>query len=199
MPPYTIDHWVGGISSREDAGPRGCYKFASGNNARLGRDVLTCQQALIDIGLDSGQGSKSPSASPSPSSSISSSPSSSASHSASATASHSSSPSPSGSVSASPSATKSSSVSATPSPSAGLTTVFEDLIHSWVKATDGYTYGFGNTGWIYRIDADYYCQRVCKMNGAIKGAAEWALATNKSYLYCALDRMLYSKPLLGAL
>src|SRR3989304_1447801 len=46
------------------------------------------------------------------------------------------------------------SASASPSVSAALTSVFRDLVHFFVKASDGNTYGFGNAGYIYKRDPE---------------------------------------------
>lgn len=93
--------------------------------------------------------------------------------------------------------TPSHSPSPSPSASAGLTTVFEDLIHTFVKSNDGYTYGFGNTGCIYRRDTDGFWLRIYKdQGGAIKGAAEWYTPT-KTYLYWATDNKLHRKEMPG--
>jgi hypothetical protein len=200
MNAYEIKYWNGGLSDEEDKGIRGAFKFGSNLNIRKQVDSLSCGQALVDEGLASSHSpslsvspslSMSRSNSPSPSASPSETPSPTASPSASA------SPTPSVSISASPSTTASSSVSPSPSPTAGLTTVFEGLIHFFVKCTDGYTYGFDNTGCIYRRDTDSFWQRVYKdENGAIKGAEEKPSATT-TYLYWATDRVLKRKEIPG--
>ena len=130
---YQISSFRGGISDYDDKGLAGAFKFGYGLDIRKVKDSLSCQQALIEEGLtnltpsasQSPSGSASPSGSQSPSISASSSPSFSRSSSASQ--------SPSGSQSPSRSASPSSSVSGSPSPSAGLTTVFNDLIRSFVR------------------------------------------------------------------
>lgn len=69
----------------------------------------------------------------------------------------------------------------------------------FVKATDGYTYGFGNTGIVYRRDEDGFWQRVYKdPDGAIKGAEEKPSSSGKTYLYFATDTKLKRKELPGA-
>jgi hypothetical protein len=110
------------------------------------------------------------------------------------------SPSVSATISPSPSTTssKSASISASPSPSGAVTTIFLDLIRTFVKASDGYTYGFGSLGYIYRRDLGAYWQRWYKdPDGAIKGAAEWFSDTGKRYLYWATDSKLKRKELPG--
>jgi hypothetical protein len=195
MPIYEIDKFSGGISDFEDRGITGSFKFGKNLNIRKQVDSLTCNQALTEEGLVTSQ---SPSASESPSSSVSSSPSRSASASASPTPSPSASASPSSSVSSSPSVTPSSSISPSPSASSELTSVFRDLIRWFIKANNGYTYGFGSTGYIYRRDSDAYWNREYKdPDGAIKGAAEWYSDSGKTYLYWATDTKLKRKPLPG--
>src|SRR3990167_3732058 len=151
---YTIKSFEGGISSFNDRGIRGSFKFASGIDIRKANDTLSCGQDMEEEGLfdtsHSQSASVSQSTSQSPSGSVSVSPSPSNSPSKSLSPSASASKSASKSLSPSASASPSSSVSASLSPSAGLNNVFVDLIIAWVKATDGNTYGFGNAGNIYR-------------------------------------------------
>jgi len=198
---YEISSFGGGISSFADRGIRGAFKFASGIDIRQEVDTLSCQQALKDEGLFGISHSSSPSLSPSGSLSPSSS--------ASATQSPSNTPSQSNSPSASPSASKSlspsastspsGSTSASPSPSAGLINVFEDLIRFFVKATDGNTYGFGNTGFIYRRYSDGYWRNVYKdPDGTIKGAEEKPSSDGGTYLQWATDTKVKQKPLPGS-
>jgi len=79
-----------------------------------------------------------------------------------------------------------------------LTTVFEDLIRTFVEGTDGYTYGFGNTGHIYRRDADAFWQWSYKdPDGEIKGAEEKPSDDGKVYLYWATNTKLKRKVLPG--
>jgi len=194
MPVYEITTFRGGLSDYEDKGISGAFKFGSNLDIRKRIDSLSCKQALVDEGLDS---SASPSLSVSPSASESRSKSPSPSATPSATPSPSASVSPSVSASATPSTTVSSSDSPSPSPSAGLTTVFNDLIRVFVKSNDGYTYGFGNTGYVYRRDADAYWDIVYKdSDGGIAGAAEWYSAT-ETYLYFVADGKLKRKELPG--
>lgn len=198
---YVLEQFRGGVSDYEDKGIPGAFKHGTNLDIRKQVDSLTCNQALIDEGLF---GSRSPSASVSPSASISYSPSASVSPSASPSASPSPTPSysfsgsPSRSASASPSPTGSYSPSPSPSPSGSQTSVFKDLVRWFVKASDGYTYGFGNTGYIYRRDADGFWMQVYKdSNGAIKGAEEKPSAGGKTYIYWATDKVLKRKLIPG--
>jgi len=195
MAVYEITSFRGGISDWGDKGPPGAFKFGKNLDIRKETDSISANQALIDEGLDTGN---SPSLSVSPSLSISRTPSSSPSASVSPTPSPSLSVSPSVSVSKSPSITESASISLSPSPSAGLTTVFEDLIRFFVKCSDGFTYGFGSTGHVYRRDSDGFWIWVYKdANGAIKGAEEKPSSTGNTYLYWATDRQLNRKKIPG--
>lgn len=195
MPAYEIKSFRGGPSDYEDKGIQGSFKMASNFDIRRDVDSLYCQQALVDEGLLAG--SASPSASVSPSSSVSRSPSPSISSSPSATPSPSASASPSSSVSLSPSTTPSSSISSSPSPSSELTSVFRDLILFFVECSDGYLRGFGNTGYIYRRDADGYWNVEYKdENGGITGANEW-FPLRDSYLYWVAGGVMKRKPLPG--
>ena len=200
---YEIFSWVGGISSFNDRGIRGAFKFGQNLDIRKTVDTLSAGQALEEEGLLGGthsqSASKSPSASLSPSSS--SSPSASPSNSPSASLSPSASASRSASKSASPSGSQSpsASASASPSPSAGLYNVFEDLIVFFVKCTDGNTYGFGNTGFIYRRLPDGFWRNVYKdSNGAIKGAEEKPSSGGVTYLQWATNNHVMRKPIPGA-
>jgi len=210
MAVYEITRFNGGISDFEDRGITGAFKFGSGLDIRKTVDSLTCEQALIEEGLLASPFSPSASVSPSSSTSPSASPSNTASASASVSPSSSSSRSPSGttgisdspslspSASASPSASVSvsSSVSPSPSPTSGLSTVFQDLIVFFVKASDGYTYGFGDTGYVYRRDSDGVTTQVYKdLNGAIKGAYEWYSDSGGTYLHFATDTLQKRKNL----
>lgn len=203
MPTITVKSFEGGISSFGDRGLRGAFKFASNIDIRKANDTLTCGQALKEEGVFNISHSQSPSLSQSPSqspsSSASSSPSPSNSPSKSASPSSSASRSVSPSVSPSGSASPSSSVSASLSPSAGLNNVYVDLVIAWVKATDGNTYGFGNTGHIYRRYPDGYTRDVYQdADGAIKGAIEKPSSSGVTYLQWATATSLKQKPLPGA-
>lgn len=192
---YEITSSRGGLSDYEDKGVVGSFKFGYNLDIRKQVDSLSCGQALVEEGLI---GTSSPSSSASPSASPSRSPSPSPSASPSTTPSPSASASPSASVSLSPSTTPSYSDSPSPSASSALTSVFRDLVRIFVKSTDGYTYGFGNTGFIYRRDSDGYWQRVYKdPNGEIKGAAEWFSDNGKVYLFWATDTQLNRKEIPG--
>lgn len=198
---YEITSCRGGLSDYEDKGTPGSFKFAANLDIRKVQDSISCNQALVDEGLLSSRSpsaSVSPSLSPSASSSLSESASISPTPSPSSSVSLSPSTTPSVSVSLSPSVTPSSSISPSPSPSAGLSTVFGDLIRYFVKASDGYTYGFGSTGYVYRRDQDGYWQVVYKdALGEIKGAEEKPAAGGKFYLYWATDKTLKRKDISG--
>ena len=104
----------------------------------------------------------------------------------------------SASISLSTSLSTSSSISLSPSPSSGLTTIFEDLIIAFIKCSDGYTYGVGNTGCIYRRDSSAFWQRVYKdQDGSIKGAEELPSSDGKTYLIWATDTKVKKKELPG--
>jgi hypothetical protein len=191
---YEINSFSG-ISDYADRGITGSFKMGRNLDVRKIDDTLSCGQALVDEGLNS---SASPSASSSPSSSVSRSPSPSVSLSPSETPSPSASASPSSSSSLSPSPTPSSSISSSPSPSGGLTTVFADLIKWFVKGSDGYVYGFGNTGYIYRRDDDGFWIVVYKdPGGEITGAAEFPNDSNETYLYWVTGTSLHRKKVPG--
>lgn len=104
--------------------------------------------------------------------------------------------SPSASASPSASRSPSSSVSPSPSPSAGLKTVFADLIRWFVKCSDGNTYGFGNTGKVYKRTSDPMWTQVYDLRKQIKGACEKPSATT-TYLLMATDTELHIKPIPG--
>ena len=203
MPVVEYKSFEGGISSFNDRGIRGAFKFASNIDIRKANDTLSCGQALEDEGLFEGTHSVSASLSPSPSqsSSASNSPSASPSESVSPSLSPSASASRSASKSLSPSASASPSSSVSPSlsPSAGLNNVFVDLILFFVKASDGATYGFGNAGNIYRRYSDGFTRNVYKdADGAIKGAVEKPSDDGKTYLQWATATSIKQKPLPGA-
>jgi len=195
MPIFEITSFRGGLSDYDDKGIPGAFKFGTNLDIRKQIDSLSCNQTLVDEGLDSVH---SPSASISPSSSVSRTSSLSPSATPSPTPSPTPSSSPSISPSLSPSITKSYSNSPSPSPSAGLTTVFRGLIHFFVKCSDGYTYGFDDQGYIYRRDADGFWLQIYKdSNGAIKGAVEKPSPGRKTWMYWATNTVLKRKPLPG--
>lgn len=201
MPIYEIKEWGGGISPFSDRGIRGAFKFGKNLSIRKDVDTLTCGQALTDEGLWGISHSSSPSLSPSASASPSASGSASQSPSGTPSQSNSPSASPSASASLSPSASASpsSSASASPSQSDGLFNIFEDLIRFFIKATDGNTYGFGHTGYIYRRYSDGYWRNVYKdPDGQIKGAVEKPSDSGKTYLQWANGTKLKQKELPGS-
>src|SRR3990167_8775514 len=184
---YEIKSFEGGLSSFNDRGIRGAFKFASNINIRKANDTLSAGQALKEEGLFDTSHSQSASVSQSASQSPSSS----------GSASVSPSNSPSKSLSPSGSASPSSSGSSSPSPSAGLNNVFIDLILFFVKASDGNTYGFGNAGHIYRRYSDGYTRMVyTDADGAIKGAEEKP-SSSGTYLQWATGTSIKQKPIPG--
>jgi len=199
---FEIKHWDGGLSDYDDKGVRGAFKRGQNLDIRRDTDSLKAGQALAEEGIIEGgsqSASRSPSASisPSPSASTSRSVSSSASASPSAE-SGSASKSPSRSLSPSASLSPSVSASASPSVSAALTSVFRDLVHFFVKASDGNTYGFGNAGYIYKRDPEANYSVVYKdANGAIKGAEEKPSSSGNTYLVWATDRSVKKKLIPG--
>jgi hypothetical protein len=193
--------FAGGNSSFSNKGPKGSFKHGANLDIRKSVDSLSCGQTLKEEGLlgisfsqsasNSPSGSTSPSPSGSPSVSPSGSPSTSLSPSGSPSKSSSASLSPSGSAS------PSSSVSPSPSPSAGLFNVFEDIIYFFVKCTDGNTYGFGNTGYIYRRTPDSHWVIAYKdPDGGIKGAVEKP-SSGKTYLQWATNTKIMRKEIPG--
>ncbi len=200
---FELNTFCGGISDFDDKGIKGAFKHGKNLDIRKQVDSLSSGQDYEEEGLASSQSpslSVSPSATPSLSPSLSLSPSASVSPSPSPSTGESASPSlsPSESVSPSASISPSSSISPSPSPTAGLTTVFEDLIRFFVKCSDGYTYGFGNTGCIYRRDSAAFWQRVYKdSDGAIKGAEEMPASGGKTYLGWCTNTKVKRKPIPG--
>lgn len=207
---YEIMFFSGGLSDYEDRGVKGAFKFGSNLDIRKAIDSLSCKQALVDIdkitiAISSSQSpsssaSPSPSNSPSPSLSVSPSASVSPSGQGSTSRSPSSSSSPSSSPSPSASISASNSISPSPSPSAGIsaTTIFKDLIYWFVKASDGFIYGFGNTGKIYKINpVDGFASQVYDAGQKIRGAEEKPSATGKTYLVWATNTNLHRKEIPG--
>lgn len=74
---------------------------------------------------------------------------------------------------------------------------FVDLVLHFVKCTDGNTYGFGNTGKVYKITSSLVVTVVYDASTAIKGAAEWYSDSGKTYLYFATDTGLHRKEIPG--
>jgi len=75
--------------------------------------------------------------------------------------------------------------------------VIVDLVHTWVKCSDGNTYGFGNLGKIYkRISAGTFTVVYTDPDGAIKGACEKPSSTT-TYLYWATNTKLKRKEIPG--
>lgn len=198
MPAYEVKHFSGGLSPWEDRGILGAFKFAKNVNIRRKTDSLYCNQALDDEGILGEIPSTSPSPSPSSSLSASASRSLSASPSQTASFSVSASRSPSASASPSSSVSPSASVSASVSASGGLTTIFRDLIRTWVESSTGFLYGFGSTGYIYRVDVDGHWVVVYKdPDGAIKGAEEGYTDDGRVWAIWTTDTKVKRKPLPG--
>lgn len=196
MAKFEVKSARGGLSDYEDKGIAGSFKFAKNIDIRKKIDSISCGQAFTEEGLTSTGSSASASVSPSSSASDS------ASRSASASISPTPSPSPSASPSASvsPSASRSPSYSVSPSPSvsSAITSVFRGLIRTFVKASDGFTYGFDDLGYIYRRDSERKWVRVYKdENGGITGACEKPSSTGKTYLVWATNRVVKKKEIPG--
>lgn len=198
----------GGLSDYEDKGIAGSFKFGANLDIRKRNDTISAGQATIDEGVTiesaspsiSPSASKSPSASVSPSVSLSKSPSASASpspKSASSSISPSASKSPSASASPSASVSPSTSVSPSISPSAGLDTVFSDLIRTFVKCSDGNTYGFGSAGKIYKRNTDGHWVQVYDARAPIRGACEKPSYGGNIYLIWATQTELHRKQIPG--
>ena len=67
-----------------------------------------------------------------------------------------------------------------------------------MECSDGYTYGFGSTGSIYRRDADAFWQKVYDdSDGAIKGAEEMPASGGKTYLGWCTDTKVKKKEIPG--
>jgi hypothetical protein len=99
-----------------------------------------------------------------------------------------------------PSTSSSPSLSPSPSPPGGDESIFTDLIKFFVKASDGYTYGFGDGGNIYKRFASYgVWKKVFKEDKGITGATEMPSSTGKTYLGWCTDVMVKKKEIPGAL
>lgn len=204
---YEISSFRGGLSDYEDKGIQGAFKFGSNLDIRKETDSLSSGQTLSDIGVvfQSASPSVSPSVSTSPSASSSVSISPSISPSVSVSPSHASpSSSTSPSVSSSPSVSLSRSASVSPSisvsPSVSLTPgsrTFTDLVHFFVKCSDGNTYGFGNTGKIYKITSEFVCTVVANIGQEIVGAIEKPSSSGNTYLLFATRTQLHIKKIPG--
>jgi len=198
MPVFELSKFEGGLSDHDNRGIAGAFKFGTNLDIRKRVDSLSGNQALEDIGLQADTASESRSVSPSASISPSPSTSLSASPSATPSASISASQSPSASASPSSSVSQSSSVSPSISLSASYASIFRDLVLFFVPCTDGATYAFGNTGYIYRITEDLRVRIVYKdPDGKIKGAAEWYQDDGSTYLYWATNTKLNRKKIPG--
>lgn len=73
-----------------------------------------------------------------------------------------------------------------------------DLIKYFVKSNDGNTYGFGDTGRIYKRTSDGTWNIIyTDGNGEIKGAAEWYADSGETYLFWATDTVIKKKEIPG--
>ena len=202
---YQVNSFRGGLSDWEDKGIAGSFKLGYNLDIRKRHDTLSAGQALIEKGVTnvapsasiSPSASASPSASPSPSPSNSPSPSASSSASLSPSGSPSASVSPSGSVSPSTSLSPSHSTSPSPSPAPGTKRLFQDLIITFVKCSDGNTYGFGNSGKVYKRNPDSYWMQVYDLRKKITGACEKPSATGKIYLVFMTRTEIHRKEIPG--
>jgi len=208
MPSFVIKSTRGGLSDYEDKSTPGGFKFGANLDIRKFRDTLSAGQALMEEGVtdESPSASTSPSASISPSGSNSPSASRSPSPSGSPSPTHavpsssvspSASRSPSASLSPSASVSQSHSASSSPSPSAELTSIFTDLIIKYVKCSDGNTYGFGNSGKIYKRKSDGFISVVYDQKSRITGAEEKPSAGGKTYLVWATRTEIHRKEIPG--
>lgn len=77
--------------------------------------------------------------------------------------------------------------------------VITDLIKYLIPASDGNMYAFGDTGKIYKITSAGAVSLVyTDANGEIKGASQWYIDNDKTYLFWATDTRLNSKEIPGA-
>jgi hypothetical protein len=80
----------------------------------------------------------------------------------------------------------------------GADTIVTDLINFWVNASDGNTYGFGDTGKIYkRTSAAVWSLVYTDADGEITGAYEWEVNTGVKYLFWTTSTKLHSKEIPG--
>ena len=80
----------------------------------------------------------------------------------------------------------------------GADTIVTDLVNFWVNSSDGNTYGFGDTGKIYkRTSAAVWSVVYTDAGGEIKGAYEWDCDNGKKYMFWATDTKLHSKEMPG--
>lgn len=66
-----------------------------------------------------------------------------------------------------------------------------------MKCTDGHTYGFGNTGRIYKITSEFMVYQVYDAGQRITGAAEWFDSSGNAYLFFATRTNLHRKQIPG--
>lgn len=83
----------------------------------------------------------------------------------------------------------------------GLTTigagVVTDLILFLVPSSDGNTYGFGDTGKVYKITSSGTVTLAYTTTGKVTGAAEWTHDNDKYYLYWTVGTNLHRKEIPG--
>jgi hypothetical protein len=73
------------------------------------------------------------------------------------------------------------------------------LINFWVNANDGNTYGFDDTGKIYkRTSGAVWSLVYTDADGEITGATEWYIDNGKTYLFWATATKLHCKEIPGA-
>jgi hypothetical protein len=81
----------------------------------------------------------------------------------------------------------------------GADTIVTDLINFWINGSDGNTYGFGDTGKIYkRTSAGVWSVVYTDADGEIKGAYEWYFNNGTRYIFWATDTKLHCKLIPGA-
>jgi hypothetical protein len=77
--------------------------------------------------------------------------------------------------------------------------IVTDLINFWVNSSDGNTYGFGDTGKIYkRTSGAVWSLVYTDADGEIKGAYEWYCDNGNKYMFWATNTKLHAKLIPGA-
>jgi hypothetical protein len=77
--------------------------------------------------------------------------------------------------------------------------IVTDLINFWINGSDGNTYGFGDTGKIYkRTSGAVWSVVYTDADGEIKGAYEWYFSNNTRYIFWATNTKLHCKLIPGA-
>ena len=81
----------------------------------------------------------------------------------------------------------------------GADTIVTDLINFWINSSDGNTYGFGDTGKIYkRTSSAVWSVVYTDADGEITGAYEWYCDNGKKYIFWTTSTKLHSKEIPGA-